>query len=724
MLANNENKNKRQKVIFQASLICFTFAFLGILSGMLIHIYYPNLIEDICNLEICKKKCNKGFWGKSCIPCIECGKNGICNGSGTINGNGLCLCNKGWYGKYCDQCDKNYFGINCTQCDSCINGYCNDTIYGDGSCICYNYFNGKNCNECLDKKFGVGCNNTCSCLNGNCNNGINGDGKCIGNSCFIGWTGSNCNKCDTYYEMKGNKCTRNKNLSDICLHESKGLSVINDKYGLCESCPKNMQGKICSDNGFCNGIGTTSGDGSCICNKNFTGNLCEFSNFEYVILNECINNCSNNGICVKANNKTFCKCNNGYSGRTCNKCSVGYFNNSNNCINCEKNHNLTNYWGDICTKCKCNNGICNSGYSGDGTCNCSTGWEGLYCSKCKNNHYGKHCNKCRNCNHGSCNDTIIGNGKCLCDKGYSDIYCNSCNKGFTKINNYCEECPGSYGGTKKECSSNGKCLTKNNKAKCACNIGWSGFTCSKKINTKSNCSKFSNCNNRGVCDNSICFCYKGHIGDSCNITIVMECNSTSDCGICLYCDNNKLCSLKSECSSNLMAISNQEFKQSTNIERNKETSNKLDENNSGNAMSLSIGIVFIFLGLIASVLFVIKNKKKIKQYATNKTASKNIKIELTKEEKNFILNPILTEGEKDSELKKAILLINQAIQKDEAHYYDEAIELYEKSLDVFLHILKYEINSQTRFELAKKLDKYIQRVNYLKRIEENKKLIN
>jgi len=50
MLANNENNNKKQKVILKGSLICFAFAFMGILSGMLIHIYYPNLLENICNL--------------------------------------------------------------------------------------------------------------------------------------------------------------------------------------------------------------------------------------------------------------------------------------------------------------------------------------------------------------------------------------------------------------------------------------------------------------------------------------------------------------------------------------------------------------------------------------------------------------------------------------------------------------------------------------------------
>lgn len=724
MLANNENNNKKQKVILKGSLICFAFAFMGILSGMLIHIYYPNLLENICNLEICKKKCNEGFWGKSCTPCIECGRNGICNGSGTNNGNGLCLCNKGWYGKYCDQCDKNYFGNNCTHCDSCINGYCNDTMYGDGSCICYNYFNGKNCNKCIDDKFGKECNNTCLCINGKCNNGINGDGKCLSGSCLTGWSGYNCNKCDIHYETKNNVCVKIKNLSDICLHESKGLSIINDKYGLCESCPKNTEGKICSENGICDGIGTTNGDGSCICNNNYTGYLCDFSNFKNISLNSCVDRCSNNGIClITTTNETFCNCNEGYSGVNCNNCASNYFNNSRKCMRCENNHNLSGFWGDKCDKCLCKNGICNSGYYGDGSCNCQIGWKGLYCDKCKNNYYGMLCDKCNNCNHGICNDTINGNGKCVCNKGYTGLLCNKCSNGFTKINNYCAECPGSYGGTKKECSGNGKCITKNNLPYCECDIGWTGFSCSTKVNVKSNCSKYNNCNKRGVCQDSTCFCYKGHTGDNCNITLIMQCNTTLDCGTCLYCDNNNRCSLKNECSNNFMVISNNKIKETTNIEKIEKTK-KINETNPGNAMSLSVGIVFIFIGLIASILFVVKNKNKIKRYATKQTASKNVKIELTKEEKEFILNPILTAGEKDNKLKEAILMINDAIRKDEDHYYSEAIKLYEKSLDVFLHILKYETNSQTRFELAKKLDKYIQRVNYLKRIEENKKIIN
>ena len=39
-------------------------------------------------------------------------------------------------------------------------------------------------------------------------------------------------------------------------------------------------------------------------------------------------------------------------------------------------------------------------------------------------------------------------------------------------------------------------------------------------------------------------------------------------------------------------------------------------------------------------------------------------------------------------------------------------------------VVKFETNAQTRFELAKKLDKYVQRVNYLKRIHGNTKILN
>ena len=86
------------------------------------------------------------------------------------------------------------------------------------------------------------------------------------------------------------------------------------------------------------------------------------------------------------------------------------------------------------------------------------------------------------------------NGECRCNLGYKGETCDRCNNGFIKINNICQECPGSYGGKYKECSNKGTCINENNKAMCKCNNGWKGYTCLQKDNTKNsvNCLEFNN----------------------------------------------------------------------------------------------------------------------------------------------------------------------------------------------------------------------------------------
>ena len=279
------NSKKNQK---QSFTLCMVLSLIGILIGTLIALFYPTIIDTVCQLTNCNNNCKIGYWGDKCYPCLECGSNGICNGTGTKEGNGLCVCNIGWDGKYCDKCDKNFYGKKCNNCTNCNYGFCNDTKLGNGKCVCYTPFSGEKCNDCILNKFGKNCNNNCTCINGICNSGINGDGICKKNSCELGWEGDNCDKCSLGYQKINDNCILIENLDKICADPRRGYSIIKNKFGLCQECSKNKFGIVCSGHGKCDGIGTTRGYGTCKCNKNYTGSTCQYNNFVKVDINKCI----------------------------------------------------------------------------------------------------------------------------------------------------------------------------------------------------------------------------------------------------------------------------------------------------------------------------------------------------------------------------------------------------------------------------------------------------
>ena len=47
-----------------------------------------------------------------------------------------------------------------------------------------------------------------------------------------------------------------------------------------------------------------------------------------------------------------------------------------------------------------------------------------------------------------------------------------------------------------------------------------------------------------------------------------------------------------------------------------------------------------------------------------------------------------------------------------------------KSIEVLMVVMKTETNAQARFSLAKRVDCYLQRANYLQKIIENRALLN
>ena len=146
----------------------------------------------------------------------------------------------------------------------------------------------------------------------------------------------------------------------------------------------------------------------------------------------------------------------------------------------------------------------------------------------------------------------------------------------------------------------------------------------------------------------------------------------------------------------------------------------------GLSLAISAVIVFVFVGCFFGSFWYIKHKPNpIKNYITNKTTSRHIK--LTKEELQFTqINPImkLYDTEHKDIMLKALKNITNAVEKDNGHYFTEAIILYNKGIDQFTYYMKTMVNANDRFELAKKIDRYMNRVQYLQNCIENQKLIS
>jgi len=146
----------------------------------------------------------------------------------------------------------------------------------------------------------------------------------------------------------------------------------------------------------------------------------------------------------------------------------------------------------------------------------------------------------------------------------------------------------------------------------------------------------------------------------------------------------------------------------------------------GTAMAISISSVFIFIGCFLSCGWYVKYKPNpIKNMVTNRTASKSIK--MTKEEIEISqINPIMKSlGENNqSLLVKAIKNIKEATEKDHSHDFIDAIKLYERGIDQLMVYMKTIVNANERFQMAKKLDMYVQRVIYLKNVVANRELLD
>lgn len=200
----------------------------------------PNSIDIYTWLCIDTKKycCPVNHFGNKCTSCPLvndkiCNDNGKCDGEGTRQGNGTCICNRGYSGKNCEQCSKNFYSSSEATCKQCHRS-CSDCS-GEGPSACHACRSGWrlesgvciDIDECL---FESSCKPNEICVN------REGSFRCktCHNSCKTcsGIDAKNCTSCEPSNVLWGGMCITRKQHNDILFSTIKkfviytGLTII------------------------------------------------------------------------------------------------------------------------------------------------------------------------------------------------------------------------------------------------------------------------------------------------------------------------------------------------------------------------------------------------------------------------------------------------------------------------------------------------------------------
>ena len=198
-------------------------------------------------------ECPIGSYGPTCAQCPYACVHGTCNGTGTITGNGACVCSsKEWGGTLCNTCEPPY----------------TTSVDDDGAgCFCRSPYAGSNCQDCSYGQWGPTCSNSVrtvcmacvvlppgplgslldhggfvdQCLS--CQNG----GTFVG--CQSQASGAHCECTEAY---SGSTCTT---CSSIAISSSGG----------CYVCPVDSSGTVCGGHGTCVAPAWPQTTTSCAC---------------------------------------------------------------------------------------------------------------------------------------------------------------------------------------------------------------------------------------------------------------------------------------------------------------------------------------------------------------------------------------------------------------------------------------------------------------------------
>lgn len=229
----------------------------------------------------------------SCIEYDHCFNNPCMNSGECINGkfNYMCICPKGFTGKFCEENIDDCLYLPCAEGSTCIDGV------AEFQCLCPPGFNGSTCTEEINECDLKPCQNFAICVD-----------KIAGFECLClpGYEGQFC-------EIDIDICEKYP-----CENEAYCEEVNNDRFCHClsgfegEDCSINIDDCLyvtCENGGSCiDGISNYS----CSCLPGYSGDLCEIND------DDCVNNqCAIGSTCIDHVNAYECICLPGFSGIYC-----------------------------------------------------------------------------------------------------------------------------------------------------------------------------------------------------------------------------------------------------------------------------------------------------------------------------------------------------------------------------------------------------------------------